>query len=35
MKTTGTRVPVDIACGYVVRSRYQNTNEYIVAQNIT
>ena len=25
--------PVAIACGYVVRSRYQNTSEYIVTQN--
>ena len=31
---TGTRVPVAIACGIVVPSRYQNTNEYIVVQNI-
>ena len=27
-QTAGTRVPVANACGYVVRSRYQNTSEY-------
>ena len=34
MKTTRTRVPVVFVCDYVFRSRYQNTNEYVVAKNI-
>ena len=33
-QTTGTSEPVAITCGNVVRSRYQNTNEYIVAHRI-
>ena len=33
-QTTGTRVPVALVCGFVVRSRYQNINEYIIAQNV-